>query len=229
MATAFDWRVGVLDRKPLYRVQVFHGARPLADRQAWRRRRGRRKRAVRGRSPSTRRRRAVIEVADAGGEPDRLRPLRRRSQGDGARRLRRRGQRQPEHRCRRRGRGPEGRALPRRARLELVRRLEKRMQPGRNRGGEASPVLDGAAGRAEPPRRACPFDPPARAGGGIGRVNRLRSVLSWSRPSSSAGMARVSPAVFAGSSSAPRHLSASRVAETLESCDALAYTRRVRE
>jgi glutathione synthase/RimK-type ligase-like ATP-grasp enzyme len=33
MPTDFDWRIGVLDRQPLYACKYYHGQRPLADLQ----------------------------------------------------------------------------------------------------------------------------------------------------------------------------------------------------
>ncbi len=86
-------------RPAAVRVQVLHGAPPLADRPSQHRRRRRRLRRVR----NARRRRSA-EGSDSNGaegrQPDRRRPVRRRPEGSRQPAVHHRGERQPEHRHR---------------------------------------------------------------------------------------------------------------------------------
>jgi len=112
LPTEFDWRVGIIDRRPLFVAKYFMVPGHWQNHQA----RRRQTRFRRGKNGSTVRRRGTRpgrEDGAQGGQTDRRRILRRRHQADRQAPLRHRDQRQSQRGCRQRGQRAQGRALPR--------------------------------------------------------------------------------------------------------------------
>ena len=104
--TEFDWRIGILNREPLYASQYFmsrkhwqivhYGDEGKVDEGRWK------TWAVED-VPEE-----VVDDGAEGGRPDRLRPLRRRPQAVAEGHLRHRGERQPQYRVTGRGQATQG-------------------------------------------------------------------------------------------------------------------------